>query len=56
MPVPATKIVLNSTILQGGGYTLLPPNPQDLTATPLGLVGPAAIASMIDLNGDGLPT
>lgn len=55
MPVPQTKIILNSTVSAGGGYALLSPAPGDLTATPLGTVGPQSIASMADLNGDGLP-
>ena len=30
------------------------PMPGDLTATPLGIVGPDSLASVVDLNGDGV--
>ena len=53
MPIPNTKIFLGSTILSGGGFTLLSPAPGDLTATPLGVPGPTSIAVATDLDGDG---
>ena len=54
MPIPSTKIQLNPAIVAGGGYSLLAPDVGDLTATPLGVVGPGSIASVADLNGDGV--
>ena len=54
MPLPHTKIYLNPTIGAAGGYSLLSPMAGDLTATPLGGIGPYSIASVADLNGDGL--
>ena len=56
MPIPSTKIQLNPAIVAGGGYSLLAPDVGDLTATPLGVVGPGSIASVADLNGDGVRT
>jgi Ca2+-binding RTX toxin-like protein len=54
MPIPNTKILLTQTISAGGGYALLSPAPGDLTASPLGLIGPQSVASVNDLNGDGI--
>jgi Ca2+-binding RTX toxin-like protein len=54
MPIPKTKIQLSATITAGSGYGLLSPDVGDLTATPLGLVGPSSLASVADLNGDGV--
>lgn len=54
MPIPKTKIVLSSTIAAAGGYSLLTPKAGDLTATPLGMISPNFMASVADLNGDGI--
>ena len=55
MPITNLKLTLNATIAAGGGFTLLSPAPGDMTATPLGQVGPQSLGSTSDLNGDGLP-
>lgn len=54
MPVPNTKIFLGSTILSGGGFTLTPNAVGDFAPTLTGLSAPAWLASVGDLNGDGI--
>ena len=52
MPVPQTKIFLNSTILAGGGYTLTPNAAGDLTSTLAPAPATGWVASVGDLNDD----
>lgn len=54
MPVPNTKVFLNSAILAGGGYTLTPNAPGDLTSTLAPAPATGWVASVGDLNGDGV--
>ena len=54
MPVPNTKILLGSTILSGGGFTLTPNAVGDFAPTLTGLSAPPWLASVGDLNGDGV--
>ncbi|MBE0554998.1 MAG: FG-GAP repeat protein, partial [Rhodobacteraceae bacterium] len=54
MPVPNTKVFLNSAILAEGGYTLTPNAPGDLTSTLAPAPATGWVASVGDLNGDGV--
>ena len=54
MPIPNTKVFLNSAILTGGGYTLTPNAAGDLTSTLAPAPATGWIASVGDLNGDGI--
>ncbi len=54
MPIPNTKIFLGSTILAGGGFKLLPNTAGDFRTPFGGLSSPAWMASVGDLNGDGV--
>ena len=54
MPVPNTKVFLGSTILAGGGYSLTPNAAGDFAPTVTGNSAPAWLASVGDLNGDGV--
>ncbi|NTT87859.1 M10 family metallopeptidase C-terminal domain-containing protein [Tabrizicola fusiformis] len=54
MPIPNTKVFLNSAILSGGGYTLTPNAPGDLTSTLAPAPATGWVASVGDLNGDGI--
>lgn len=54
MPIPDNKVQLATSLAQGGGTSILIAAKGDLTATPLGVVGPASIGAVSDLNGDGV--
>lgn len=54
MPVPNTKVLLNSTILAGGGYSFTTNAAGDLAPTVTGSPTAQWVAGIADLNGDGL--
>lgn len=54
MPVPQTKVLLNSTILSGGGITFSAAAAGDLAPVLTGIPSPTWISGITDLNGDGL--
>lgn len=54
MPIPNTKIFLNSTILAGGGFPLKPNAAGDFTLGVTGVASGSWVAGVGDLNGDGV--
>ena len=54
MPIPNTKIFLNSTILAGGGFGLTPNAAGDFTPLVTGVPSTSWVAGVGDLNGDGV--
>ncbi len=54
MPIPNTKVLLNSTILAGGGFTLRPNAAGDFTPALTGVASGSWVAGVGDLNGDGV--
>jgi len=54
MPIPNTKVLLNSTLLAGGGFTLTPNAAGDFSPALTGVASASWVAGVGDLNGDGV--